>query len=461
MGDFWFTVRVNTTPPMKSSLHRFLSFAGLAGLLFCSTHAAPSEAVRMNVEFDRPFLPAGSKERLIVKVGFQGLQLPTSHKRQPANIALVIDRSGSMSGDKIEKAREAALELIRRLSPEDVFSLIAYDTRAETLIPARHPDRHQDWEEIISSIRANGSTALYEGVNYGAAQVRRHLEDHRYVNRIILLSDGQANVGPSSPQALGRLGQQLASEGISVTTVGLGHGFNEDLMTRLAQCSDGNTYFAESSSDLPRLFQAELGDVMNVIARKVFVELEFSAGVRPIAFIGREGRIQGSRAELEVNQLYGGQERFALIEVELDSGSSGAELSIVEAKARYEDLGSQRQVSLSGNGRVRFTTDHDLVRSKANARVQADYATNVIAVARDEAVALADANQPAAAARRMKDSAVALSALGNLYSNTLVLKQSQAALSEGERLDREGMDNVKRKAYRAESYQSKSQQTSR
>src|SRR5205085_8842601 len=122
-------------------------------------------------------------------------------------------------------------------------------------------------EEAICSIEAGGNTALHGGVSRGAAEIRRHLDDGHYVNRIILLSDGLANVGPSTPEELGRLGTSLMKEGISVTTIGLGLGFNEDLMTRLAQRSDGNTYFVESSADLPRIFAAELGDVLNVVAR--------------------------------------------------------------------------------------------------------------------------------------------------------------------------------------------------
>src|SRR5690606_7337943 len=122
---------------------------------------------------------------------------------------------------------------------------------------------------------------------------RRHSEDRRFVNRVILLSDGLANVGPSSPEELGRLGTALVRDGISVTTIGLGLGFNEDLMTRLARCSDGNTYFVEHSGDLPGIFASELGDVLNVVARQVTIEIEFPSGVRPLNFVGRDGMIRG------------------------------------------------------------------------------------------------------------------------------------------------------------------------
>ena len=156
----------------------------------------------------------------------------------------------------------------------------------------------------------------------------------KYVHRIILLSDGLANVGPSSPEDLGRLGAALIKENISVTTVGVGTDYNEDLMARLSQNSDGNTYFVESSGDLPRIFAAELGDVLSIVAKKVNLTIECPSGVRPIAIIGRDGRIKGQSVELYLNQLYGGQEKYALLKVEVPKAESGKEMEIAVAKGK-------------------------------------------------------------------------------------------------------------------------------
>src|SRR6185295_11718885 len=112
--------------------------------------------------------------------------------------------------------------------------IVAFDTRVETVVPAQRVGRARGLEAAICGIEPGGNTALYGGVACGAAEVRKHLEDERYVNRVILLSDGLANVGPSTPEELGRLGASLLGEGISVTTIGLGLGYNEDLMARLA-----------------------------------------------------------------------------------------------------------------------------------------------------------------------------------------------------------------------------------
>ncbi|MBI2517380.1 MAG: VWA domain-containing protein [Opitutae bacterium] len=444
---------------MKSNLLPFLLAAALSSVasLFAKDTAEP---VRLQIDLDRAILPAGTTEHAVVKIGLDCLRPPRHGTRPPVNLSLVIDRSGSMSGDKIAKAREAALELVRRLGPDDIISLVAYDTEVDVLVPAQRVRQARGLEAAICSLEARGNTALYGGVSCGAAEVRRHAEDRRYVHRVILLSDGQANVGPSSPEELGRLGASLVREGISVTTIGLGLGFNEDLMTRLAQRSDGNTYFVAESSELPGIFAAELGDVLNVVARKVVIEIDFPAGVRPLNFVGRDGVIRGQRAELTLNQLYGGQEKFALVEVEVDPSEPGSEREIARARVSYEDAVSSRSATLNASRKVQFSTDRRVVISSADHKVQADYAANALAVAKDKAIALVDAGRKDEAGQMLALQAQELKTLGDTYGNAAVSQSAAAAAPEADRLAREGLDNAKRKAYRTESSQVKAQQSS-
>ncbi|MBI4621795.1 MAG: VWA domain-containing protein [Verrucomicrobia bacterium] len=427
-----------------------------------SKHSAEAagEPVRLRVDVDRAVLPAETTEKAVVKIGLDCIRLPRREHRPPVNLALVIDRSGSMAGDKIAKAREAALEAVRRLAPDDIVALIVYDTSVQTLIPAQRVGDGRRLGRAIRGIEAGGNTALYGGVTRGAAEVRRHLEGGHGVNRVILLSDGLANVGPSSPEELGRLGGSLMKEGISVTTVGLGLGFNEDLMTRLAQRSDGNTYFVENSADLPRIFAAELGDVLNVVARRVVIEIEFPIGVRPLCFVGRDGVIRGQRAELTLNQLYGGQEKFALVEVEVAPSQPGVEREIARASVSYEDPVTQRSARLTARRTVQFSASRASVVSSADHKVQADYAANIMAVAKDEAVALVDADRRDEAAALLRQRSQTLKEIGRTYANSEVQKVAAAAAPEADRLAREGLGNAERKAYRAESAQVKSQQSS-
>lgn len=446
--------------------HLLLSAVALIGAMSLAfpakiTAAAKTsviDPVRLRVDVDRTVLPSETTDKAIVKIGLDCVRLPRRELRPPVNLALVIDRSGSMAGDKIAKAREAALEAVRRLGPDDIVALVVYDTGVQTLVPAQRVGDGRRLERAIRGIEVAGNTALHGGVVRGAAEVRRHMEGANYVNRVILLSDGLANVGPSSPEELGRLGASLVREGISVTTVGLGLGFNEDLMTRLAQRSDGNTYFVENSADLPRIFAAELGDVLNVVARRVVIEIEFPAGVRPLNFVGRDGTIRGQRAELTLNQLYGGQEKFALIEVEVAPSKAGVEIEIARARVNYEDAVNQRPATLTAQRKVQFSASQAAVVKSADHKVQADWAANTLALAKDEAVALVDANRRAEAGAVLRQRADQLKTMGEVYKNSAVSAIAAPAPAAAEKLERDGLGNAERKIYRAESSQIRNQQ---
>lgn len=443
---------------MKTFTKLLSLFAVVCGFVSLQSSFAAADPVRMRVEVDRPLLPCGSKERVVLKVCLDGLRTPVDPgKRAPVNVCLVLDRSGSMSGDKIEKAKEAAIEVIRRLSPRDLFSLVTYNGSVQTLIPTRHVRDAAELEEIVSDIRATGGTALYGGVAKGAEALRRAPSFNRYSSRVILLSDGEANVGPSSPAELAALGRSLAREDITVSTIGLGLGYNEDLMTRLAGSSDGNTYFAKDSSDLERIFNAELGDVLDIVARKVIVEVRFPKYVRPLRFVGREGVIRDGRAEFSLNQLYGGQAKYALIEVELEPGDDNTERDLAEASLSYDDALTLRTNSVAVKGQVRFTSNHAALPSAVNVAVQTDYAMNRIAESRQQAIELADAGRNAEAAAVMQNAAeevVVLSAF-----SVSAVDEAKRMRKDADEVKSKGLSNSKRKAYKAESYQTVNQQS--
>ncbi|MCC6699262.1 MAG: VWA domain-containing protein, partial [Candidatus Hydrogenedentes bacterium] len=240
--------------------------AGLA-ILLASGSALAAQA-RLDANLATPVLLEGGKQTAYLRVALTGQPLPSAEKRTPVNVAIVVDRSGSMQGEKIYAAREAAKMAVDRLRPDDIVSIVAYQSTVEVLLPATRASDTASIHQAIDRITANGSTALFAGVSKGAGEVRKFLDKTR-VNRIILLSDGLANVGPSSPGELEDLGRSLGSEGIAVTTLGLGLDYNEDLMTRLAQRSDGNHMFVENTTDLAKAYSIEFGDVMSVVAQDV------------------------------------------------------------------------------------------------------------------------------------------------------------------------------------------------
>jgi len=387
-----------------------------------SLATAAQDRVTCRVETDRSVLPADDPQNVILKITLDAPKVPEHTARPRVNIALVMDRSGSMGGTKIQMAKAAAMEALSRLGTDDVFSLVTYATDVTTLVLARKVRETGSIINAIKGIEAGGNTALFGGVSRGAAEIRKNVEDD-YVHRVVLLSDGLANVGPRNPADLGRLGAGLFKENISVTTVGVSTDYNEDLMAQLAQKSDGNTYFAESGTDLPRIFAAELGNVLNVVAKQVVVTITLPSGIEPVEIIGREGRIRNNRIELSMNQLYGGQEKFALVEVRIKGQKDGSSVEIARADVSYQDPFSMKNLN-----------------------------------AQAKAIELSDQGKTKEAARELRQSAAALKGYAGKYNDTEALEEAREAEAQADMLETQGMSKKSRKALRTKSYQMKNQQ---
>ena len=334
--------------------------------------AAASEipAVALEARLATPVALAGAPQTTFLKVEVSGSRLKLA-ARPAVNLAIVIDKSGSMAGSKMDRAREAAVQAVTRLAPNDIVSVIAYDTTVRVVVPATKASDREVLIAGIRTIRAEGDTALFAGVAKAAGEVRKFLDRGR-VNRIILLSDGLANVGPSSPAELGGLGASLRREGISVTTFGLGLGYNEDLMTSLARHSDGNHAFIEDAANLGAYFDLELGTALAVVAQDLELRVVFAEGVRPLRVLGRAAEIIGGEVVTSMNQVYALQKQHLVVEVELPPGVHLASRPVASVRATYSNLGTRatesasREVSVSYAAEVvavERATDRDVIVS--------------------------------------------------------------------------------------------------
>jgi Ca-activated chloride channel family protein len=296
---------------MKTVMHKFIL---LALAMFCIAVPALARSLDVSAQVDKPIILANQKQTVYLRVGLKGCIEEINKERTPINVAIVIDKSGSMGGEKIRKAKEAAILALNRLNENDIVSVVLYDDRASILVPATKMTRRNDIIEKIRQINAGGSTALYAGVENGSEEILKFISDQR-VNRIVLLSDGLANVGPDTPRALGKLGSKLVKKGISVTTIGLGLGYNEDLMSKLAYKSDGGHYFAEKACQLASVFDQEFDRALSVVAQQVEIEIICGEGMRPVRILGREGNIKGRTITMDIQNIYSQHEKYAIVYV--------------------------------------------------------------------------------------------------------------------------------------------------
>ena len=350
---------------MKFSIHHS-AFCIAAALAVASAAADP--AVSVVVAPERKVLASDKPETAVVKVGLTGAALPAGD-RPAVNLALVLDRSGSMFGDRIARAREAAIAAVQRLDERDYVSVVVFDDRIDVLAGAQTASEANKAAivEKLRTVEARGSTAIFGGVSAGASEIRKNLA-RKLVNRIVLLSDGEANVGPSSPEELGLLGASLVKEGVSVSTLGVGLGYNENLMATLATRSDGNTYFIENGDDVPRIFDAELGDAFQVAARDVKLSVRFR-DAHPVELIGRDGRIEDGVVSVDFNQIYSRQEKYVLVRTEFPVGKDGETREFAAAEVSWVLPGSDAAGSAAATGSVAFSADAAKVKASADAKV--------------------------------------------------------------------------------------------
>ena len=316
-------------------------------------------------------LKAGGKQTTWIRVGLQGFRLESEAKRARVNLAIVLDKSGSMQGEKIQQARSAAIDAINLLHPDDIVSIVTYDSTVNVLVPATKLTDKQSVIEKIRGIKPSGNTALFAGVSKAAAEVRKFLGKER-VNRVILLSDGLANVGPSSPGELGSLGKSLLKENISVSTLGLGIGYNEDLMVKLAAKSGGNHLFIEEASELVDIFRQEFNDVLSVVAQEVDVKVEIPEGIRPVRVLGGDADINGQKIVTRMSQIYSEQDRHVVVEVEVPESEKGNKLKIAAVRVTYANMKTHESDTLTGKTEVKFSEDQEVVDKSMNQSALAD-----------------------------------------------------------------------------------------
>lgn len=199
--------------------------------------------------------------------------------RAPLDLALVIDRSSSMSGRPIAAALESAVRIVKGLREDDRVTVVAFDDRIE-VIQALTPVT--DREALVSRIRsidARGSTNLFGGWEEGVKQLAPFTRKDR-IARVILLSDGQANQGLLNEPEIFAQVAKAAGAGVTTSTVGLGHGFNESLMTGMANAGEGIANFGQTADDLDEAFEEQFAIISNSYLRQVKVSVQGGSDVQ-------------------------------------------------------------------------------------------------------------------------------------------------------------------------------------
>lgn len=443
-------------------MSRYFMSACVALGLIClpDTQAQAAQTIKLQTRLGQGVMQEGQAGNVYLRVSLEGIAAEEEGARIPANVMLVIDKSGSMSGERIAQAKEAALMALERLGEQDVLGIVTYSSTAEVLSPAA---RLRDTEEIradIRSLQAGGSTALYAGVSQGIRELREFVDAYK-VNRVILLSDGLANVGPSSPRELEALGREAGGDGISVTTIGLGLGYNEDLMTRLALASDGNHAFVEEPGDLVKIFNQEFGDVLAAVGSDVDIIIDCLDGFEPVRVLGREAKISDGKVRLKLNQIYSKQEKYIVVELKVSESRAKGTTRAAEVEVNYTDLASKTRSTVKGEAQVQFSGSEKEIQASVDKDVLAAVTTQIANERSEQAVELRDKGKTEEAKRMLRDNAAYLDEQAAKLPGAAAapLKEmSKRSVRDAENLNTDVWDRT-RKSMKADQYRNKTQQS--
>lgn len=263
---------------------------------------------------------------------------PDSHLRRPLNLSVVIDRSGSMSGEKLNYTRQAAQFLVQNLNQRDTLSIVLYNENVETLVlpePVRHKDAINQRLDVIKS---GGTTNLSGGWLEGCNHVARNLNTD-YLNRVILMTDGLANRGITERERLVALAGQKFESGISTTTMGLGTDFNEDLLVAIATAGGGAFYFIESPEVAPLIFREELRGLLSVVGQNLSISLELSPYVTAVDQLNAyPSSSERDRVAFRLGDVFGEEIKTLALELSLSGLDRVGEVRIAVLRFEYDEL---------------------------------------------------------------------------------------------------------------------------
>ena len=237
----------------------------------------------------------------------------SGHRDHPIAFSVVLDRSGSMSGDPLASALRAAKTVVQNLRREDKFSLITFDDAAEVVIPMGPVSSKQTVLDRIDGIQSGGSTNLIGGWMLGRDELRG--TPAGTVRRQLLLTDGILNIGITEPTQVKQVVTDgLGRDGIRTSTLGFGNGYDEDLLGELARATSGSFYDANGADKLPEIFRAELDGLQNIAVQNLrlrFKSLDFVDGIRSLGGYN-DVTLPDGRHEFPVGDLTSEEARVAI-----------------------------------------------------------------------------------------------------------------------------------------------------
>ncbi len=308
---------------------------------FKYTYAAPPAGQPFSVAMDMAPSPFAAK-RHILRVGVSTKALSIA-ERAPANLVFLVDVSGSMqSPDKLPLAKRSLRILVDNLHDGDTVSLVTYAGGTRVVLPPTGLEHRDQILAAIEDLAAGGSTAMGDGIRLAYQQAAKGLRPGA-ISRVIVLSDGDANVGNTTHDEILATIKGHVKEGVTLSTIGFGMGnYKDELMEQLANKGNGNNFYIDGLSAAKRVFQEQLGATLEVVAKDVKLQVDFDAQrvtrYRLIGYENRDVRDEDFRDDkVDAGEIGAGHQVTALYEVELADGWAKSTEPVVTVRVRHKE----------------------------------------------------------------------------------------------------------------------------
>lgn len=324
---------------------------------------AQDGVLRLETKLSSNYLAQGLTEQYL-EVSIAADESKVTRQRVPVNLVVVLDRSGSMAGQKLAEAQRAAKVLVEQLGPNDRLAVVDFGSDVRTLESQRADAAGKErLNAFIDGVRDNGSTNIALALT-AAQKLIQPLVPEFKASRIIFLSDGQPTEGVVDAPTLARQVEGLHENGLTVSALGVGVDFNGALMRELADKGAGFYGFIEDAARLAGVFRRELNEAGQTVARNLELELELPAGVELVEVYGRDAQRVGTRVRLPLYDFSPGQSVRLTAKLTVRSQAQvGAKLQVANVHLTYSDLLKDARVASVGVVEATVTDDPALART--------------------------------------------------------------------------------------------------
>jgi Ca-activated chloride channel homolog len=348
--------------------------------------------INTNCDFDLAILPTGKALETNILLRFRA-DTPEAPRRN-LNLSIAIDRSGSMAGSPLHHALKAAESVVDQLEPTDTLSIVVYDDAVDTVVPPQAVSDKNGLKQAIRRVRAGGITNLSGGWLKSCEYVKKNLDPQR-INRVLLLTDGYANMGIQDPKVLTATSGQKAEEGVTTTTLGFGQSFNEDLLIGMARAANGNFYFIQSIDEASEVFSIELDSLRAVVGQNLAVTIELAPGVSLVdtLSLAQVSHTAAGATVLTLGDLYENEDKLLGLGLSIANAPVG-QLAVMKLHYQADVVQNGAIQSVSGTTEI-FATVGSIEESatSASSDVLLELSHLKIAKAKETALSLAEQGQ--------------------------------------------------------------------